>query len=130
AEDGIRGPLVTGVQTCALPIWDRERRPRRADDGLLAASTARGAGAVSARLEELQPWLYPWASYLVRFASAYGAHVTSVRRSWREQAALYADYLAGYSPYPAAPPGQSMHQLGRAFDLAASAKLLAYLGAT
>src|SRR5207247_6869311 len=21
AEDGIRGPLVTGVQTCALPIW-------------------------------------------------------------------------------------------------------------
>src|SRR5207247_8470531 len=22
AEDGIRDPLVTGVQTCALPIWD------------------------------------------------------------------------------------------------------------
>src|SRR6266536_4972473 len=21
AEDGIRAPLVTGVQTCALPIW-------------------------------------------------------------------------------------------------------------
>src|SRR5207247_7498158 len=23
AEDGIRDPLVTGVQTCALPIWGR-----------------------------------------------------------------------------------------------------------
>src|SRR5207247_5448136 len=22
AEDGIRDPLVTGVQTCALPIWE------------------------------------------------------------------------------------------------------------
>src|SRR2546423_8996249 len=25
AEDGIRYKLVTGVQTCALPIWARER---------------------------------------------------------------------------------------------------------
>src|SRR6266542_6194109 len=24
AEDGIRDATVTGVQTCALPIWDRE----------------------------------------------------------------------------------------------------------
>src|SRR5687767_15200247 len=36
AEDGIRDKLVTGVQTCALPIFlhrppeaDRHRRPRR-----------------------------------------------------------------------------------------------------
>src|SRR5207247_2933485 len=29
AEDGIRDPLVTGVQTCALPIWLR-RAPGRA----------------------------------------------------------------------------------------------------
>src|SRR5205823_9886263 len=26
AEDGIRGKLVTGVQTCALPIYDERRR--------------------------------------------------------------------------------------------------------
>src|SRR5205823_9655363 len=26
AEDGIRDKLVTGVQTCALPIWPRRRR--------------------------------------------------------------------------------------------------------
>src|SRR2546430_11396043 len=31
AEDGIRDLTVTGVQTCALPIWtDRHRRPGRA----------------------------------------------------------------------------------------------------
>src|SRR2546425_6841227 len=31
AEDGIRDKLVTGVQTCALPIWSR--RDRRAVRG-------------------------------------------------------------------------------------------------
>src|SRR5256885_15608141 len=31
AEDGIRDYKVTGVQTCALPIW-RARRTRRAQD--------------------------------------------------------------------------------------------------
>src|SRR5256885_2612629 len=33
AEDGIRDYKVTGVQTCALPIW------RSASEGLLCAST-------------------------------------------------------------------------------------------
>src|SRR5438552_4850457 len=28
AEDGIRGDLVTGVQTCALPIFDRQLHAR------------------------------------------------------------------------------------------------------
>src|SRR5207247_4343706 len=32
AEDGIRAPLVTGVQTCALPISSR-LRPSRRDRG-------------------------------------------------------------------------------------------------
>jgi len=85
---------------------------------------------VSANLHQLEPWLYPWAAYLVQFAMRYGASVTSVRRSYYEQLQLYTDYLSGYSRYPAAPPGQSMHELGRAFDIAAPAKLLAYLGAT
>ena len=26
AEDGIRGVAVTGVQTCALPIWDANNK--------------------------------------------------------------------------------------------------------
>src|SRR5205823_8468390 len=39
AEDGIRDKLVTGVQTCALPIWSEVRRRnlaglvRQSDDG-------------------------------------------------------------------------------------------------
>src|SRR5207244_8391162 len=31
AEDGIRDDLVTGVQTCALPISQHFRRPRQTD---------------------------------------------------------------------------------------------------
>src|SRR6266567_6240836 len=48
AEDGIRDLTVTGVQTCALPISQRQRRQR-------AAQGARGAAAalaVPARSEE------------------------------------------------------------------------------
>src|SRR2546429_5954443 len=52
AEDGIRDVAVTGVQTCALPIWYPSRRERRQGRGLhCAARTAgrdrgsRGAGA-------------------------------------------------------------------------------------
>src|SRR5207247_3252388 len=40
AEDGIRDPLVTGVQTCALPIWLAQRaegaQAADAKDDLLA----------------------------------------------------------------------------------------------
>src|SRR2546422_1764597 len=32
AEDGIRDVAVTGVQTCALPIWRRHRAERRTVD--------------------------------------------------------------------------------------------------
>src|SRR5499427_351286 len=44
AEDGIRDHCVTGVQTCALPIWDRDPRA----GGRLAARIAirRGVPAV------------------------------------------------------------------------------------
>src|SRR5207244_13534490 len=54
AEDGIRDDLVTGVQTCALPIWTRGR-PRRSRGGcepssaravrIMRAASARPAGA-------------------------------------------------------------------------------------
>src|SRR5207247_3443541 len=33
AEDGIRDPLVTGVQTCALPIYARRPPPDSQPDG-------------------------------------------------------------------------------------------------
>ena len=34
AEDGIRDRLVTGVQTCALPIWTTAAQAGRAEQGL------------------------------------------------------------------------------------------------
>src|SRR5205823_11972873 len=42
AEDGIRDKLVTGVQTCALPIWQRER------EGLLLLARERHRAEVVA----------------------------------------------------------------------------------
>src|SRR5687767_15482696 len=63
AEDGIRDKLVTGVQTCALPIWRarglrlslrrlrlRHRRELRPRDELRAPRRRRGAGARGAAL--------------------------------------------------------------------------------
>jgi len=55
--------------------------------------------------------------------------ITSVRRSRRSQVRLYRDYRKGRSKYPAAPPGHSMHERGRAFDIDASPNDLATLGA-
>src|SRR5699024_12144258 len=40
AEDGIRDRNVTGVQTCALPIWGCACRAERAGPGVAIASPA------------------------------------------------------------------------------------------
>ena len=42
--------------------------------------------------------------------------VTSTYRSLSEQRKLYRDFLAGKSPYPANPAGQSGHNYGLAWD--------------
>lgn len=67
----------------------------------------------------LQPWLMPYAEYLVYVANHYGwsPTITSTYRSRSAQARLYARYLSGASRFPAAPPGRSYHEYGRAFDL-------------
>ncbi|HET9672872.1 MAG TPA: M15 family metallopeptidase [Actinomycetota bacterium] len=41
-------------------------------------------------------------------------------RSSAQQAALYQDHLAGRHPAPVAPPGQSYHEQGEAFDISSS----------
>jgi len=73
-----------------------------------------------ASLKTLEPWLIDAAQWIFDLGHDYDARlrVTSTRRSFQDQARLYADYKAGRSQLPAAPPGRSMHQLGRAFDLA------------
>jgi LAS superfamily LD-carboxypeptidase LdcB len=43
--------------------------------------------------------------------------VTSARRSRRTQEKLYRDFIAGRSKFPAAKPGTSRHEFGRAFDV-------------
>ncbi len=43
--------------------------------------------------------------------------VTSTKRTWSEQAALYQRFLDGLSTLPAAPPGKSKHQLALAIDV-------------
>jgi len=58
-----------------------------------------------------------------------GARVTSTVRSRSEQRRLYNRYLAGLSRFPAAPPGRSKHELGRAIDISASPAVLRALGA-
>lgn len=48
--------------------------------------------------------------------------ITSVRRTWTEQARLYKKSVqggcrTGCSAFPAAPPGHSLHQYGLAWDM-------------
>lgn len=74
----------------------------------------------STSLSGLEPWLRPYADWLLSAAPYAGARsyrVTSVRRSRAQQQALYNNWLAGRSTFPAAPPGRSKHEFGLAFDM-------------
>src|SRR5438105_8436768 len=56
AEDGIRDPLVTGVQTCALPIWPGSARRagsrRRSKGSAGAARSSASPRTIIERSEE------------------------------------------------------------------------------
>jgi len=73
-----------------------------------------------ADLRTLNSSLYPWARWLYNVGNNYDGRlvVTSARRSIASQARLYADYQAGKTVIPAAPPGRSLHQTGWAWDMA------------
>src|SRR6266571_678409 len=77
---------------------------------------------MSSSLDQLVAEMRPWARALVDLAGRAGLapRVTSTRRSHSEQGRLYRSYLAGKNPYPVAPPGESAHEFGYAFDLAIS----------
>src|SRR5438046_2991605 len=49
AEDGIRGWSVTGVQTCALPIWTRARKSMLRSQAAAGPRTATSTNSPSAR---------------------------------------------------------------------------------
>jgi hypothetical protein len=74
----------------------------------------------NASLSALQPFLRPYAEWLVSrapFAGATSVRITSVLRSRAQQQQLWDNYLAGRSRFPAAPPGSSKHEYGLAFDM-------------
>src|SRR5438105_14217451 len=53
AEDGIRDPLVTGVQTCALPIWTASRSAKASSAaGRRSCGVVGSPTAPSSRSEE------------------------------------------------------------------------------
>ena len=71
-------------------------------------------------LSSLQPWLQPYARWLVSVAPLLGARsvrITSVVRSRARQQALYSRFRAGRAQFPAAPPGRSMHEYALAWDM-------------
>lgn len=61
----------------------------------------------------------PAAQYLYREAARAGLRprITSVRRTYQQQAVLWERFIRGQSFLPAAPPGNSFHEFGRAFDM-------------
>lgn len=80
--------------------------------------------------EGLHPALRPYFELLVHLAHSVDAttRVTSAYRSSAEQSRLYRRWLAGVSQFPAAPPGRSYHEYGRAIDMVARPETLAWLG--
>lgn len=71
-------------------------------------------------LAKLQPWLQPYAEWLLSaapYAGARSVRITSVRRSRARQRELYSRFLAGSAQFPAAPPGRSLHEYGLAWDM-------------
>jgi len=80
---------------------------------------------MTAGLNGLQPWLSPYAGWLLSLYPP--AVVTSSYRSYSDQLRLWLTRSS--NPYPVAPPGSSYHQYGRAFDVAAPAAILPQLGA-
>jgi len=77
-------------------------------------------------LSDLQPWLYPWARWLVSISP--GLTITSVRRSYYEQLELWQASRRGEVQYPVAPPGYSLHERGRAWDMVGSTRALQQAG--
>jgi len=61
----------------------------------------------------LQPWLRPWAEWLVQQFP--GVRVTSTYRAYSDQLRLWLN--RSNNAYPVAPPGRSYHEYGRAFDV-------------
>jgi len=74
----------------------------------------------------LQPWLLPYAEAMGRYFPE--LRITSVYRSYSDQLQLWNNRAR--NPYPVAPPGRSMHQYGRAWDMVGPSSSLELAGRT
>lgn len=72
----------------------------------------------------LQPWLRPHAQALLGYFPR--LRVTSVYRSRTQQLRLWNNRHR--NPYPVAPPGQSLHEYGLAWDMVGPPELLEEAG--
>src|SRR6267378_1431027 len=84
-------------------------------------------------ISDLDPELASFARDLVEAAGRAGLQprITSTIRSYSEQRRPYNRLRAGQAGYPVAPPGQSAHEYGLAFDMVVSPmEALADVGAT
>jgi LAS superfamily LD-carboxypeptidase LdcB len=80
-------------------------------------------------LDDLDPRIAPYAHYLVDYIAArVPVRITSVYRSYTEQLELYRNRAT--NPYPVAPPGHSMHNYRRAWDMVADPEVLDWAGRT
>lgn len=71
-------------------------------------------------------WLAP---YMKALTSLVPGTITSTYRSWTDQYNLWRN--RAHNPYPVAPPGESWHQYGRAFDfIAQDERYQSWLGQT
>lgn len=77
-------------------------------------------------LRQLDPRLRPYAEALVSYLGG-RVTVTSVFRSRSEQLRLWNSRHR--NPYPVAPPGTSMHEHRRAWDMVGPPELLRWAGA-
>lgn len=75
-------------------------------------------------LNGLVPWLRPYAQALLGYFPE--LKVTSVYRSYSDQLRLWNNRHR--NPYPVAPPGTSMHNLGRAWDMVGPPEQLRHAG--
>lgn len=75
---------------------------------------------MSQDLRSLAPWLRAPAQALFAYGHKIDKRlmVTSARRSWLDQQRLWHKCRNGGCELPVAPPGKSLHQQGRAFDIA------------
>src|SRR5206468_9111120 len=82
AEDGIRDLIVTGVQTCALPICEVRRRGTRGEQGLLHLPGLQETGS---RLRRSGPRVAVLVCSIFLFCSRFAASVESFAQRSEER---------------------------------------------